>query len=153
MSQNLYTLKFVTTISHGNSEIIYKLITIFIEQTPSAIDVLKKAYQINDFQLVRSVAHTLKPTFGYFEIFEGARYFEKIEILATIQQPSTELEMTIRKVENLTARVINKMLTDSMIQQILSLTGSLQEALYPPISRNYFKKNKKTVSYLRRPTD
>lgn len=112
MPETLYSLRLVKTLSRGNDEIIRKLIHVFAEQTPQSIEVIKAAYRSKDYSIIQSVAHKIKPTYGYFEIKEAEKEIEVIEMLASLKEMSAEMEDMIRRVEISTANVIAEMIAD-----------------------------------------
>jgi HPt (histidine-containing phosphotransfer) domain-containing protein len=112
MPEELYSLRLVKTLSRGNNEIIRKLIDVFAEQTPQSIEVIKAAFKSKDHNIIQSVAHKIKPTFGYFEIKETEKQIEVVEMLASMNELSPEMEEMIRRIEKTLAEVIAEMKAD-----------------------------------------
>jgi two-component system, sensor histidine kinase len=112
MPEELYSLRLVKTLSRGNDEIIRKLIHVFAEQTPQSIEEIKVAYKSKDHSTIQSLAHKIKPTFGYFEIKESEKELEIIEMLASLNELSDEMENRIKRIEKTTKKVIAEMKAD-----------------------------------------
>ncbi len=112
MQEKMYSLELIQSISRGNAALIKKLITVFIEQTPDSVSRMKAAYIKKDFTTFKTLAHKVKPTFGYFGIKEVERDLQLIELLAGIGMSSEELSLLILKIEETTQKVVDEMKTD-----------------------------------------
>jgi len=55
-----FDLSRLIKLSNNNNEFVIKMVTIFIENTTIMLDQLELAYQANDFEKVKAVAHKLK---------------------------------------------------------------------------------------------
>lgn len=56
----LFDLDRLSKMSNNNNEFVIKMVTIFIDNTTIMLDQLELAYQANDFEKVKAVAHKLK---------------------------------------------------------------------------------------------
>jgi HPt (histidine-containing phosphotransfer) domain-containing protein len=112
MPEQLYNLDLVKKLAHNNTEVINKLIHVFIEQAPTSVNEIKSAYYSKEYAVVTSLAHKIKPTFGYFSVIETEKDLEMIERLSTIELPSMEVEKMINKVEEATMKVVAEMKAD-----------------------------------------
>lgn len=112
MKEKTYSLELIQSISRGNTELIKKLICVFVEQTPDSVNRMKAAYMNKDFTTFKTLAHKVKPTFGYFGIKEIERDLQLIELLAGIGLTSEELTLLMHKIEETTHKVVEEMKTD-----------------------------------------
>lgn len=112
MPEKLYKLNLLKKLSHNNEEVMLKLTNVFIDQAAKAVIDIKSAYEVEKFDLVSTIAHKIKPTFGYFAIEGIEKDIEMIELLANLEMPSADLEMLIKRLEMVTMAVIEEMKQD-----------------------------------------
>ena len=112
MSEKLYKLDLLKKLSHNNNEVIRKLIHVFMDQAPKAVEEIKAAYKAGKFNLVSTTAHKIKPTFGYFGIEGIEKDIEMIELLAKFEVANPEIEKLICRLEIITKAVIDEMKLD-----------------------------------------
>ncbi|QBN17518.1 PAS domain S-box protein [Flavobacterium nackdongense] len=80
-TDKLYNLTSLHTMSRGNKEFIAKMISIFIEQTTSAVDKATIAMSQDDFHEVSRLIHKIKPSvesLGILSISSEMKLLEKI---------------------------------------------------------------------------
>ena len=112
MPEKLYSLDLVKKLAHNNYEVIHKLIHVFIKQAPASVSDIKSAYYSKDYEAVSSLAHKIKPTYGYFAVSGTEKDIELIEKLSVIGSPSPEIEEIIIKLEQATRMVVAEMKAD-----------------------------------------
>lgn len=105
----------IESLSRGNSELIRKLISLFVTQTPEFVREMHQAYKEKDFATFKTLVHKIKPTYGYFGIKEIERDIQLIELLAEMGISSDELELLLRKIERTTKNVVDEMKTDYLL--------------------------------------
>ncbi len=105
----------IQSLSRGNSELIRKLISLFVTQTPEFVREMQEAYKEKDFVSFKNLVHKIKPTYGYFGIKEIERDIQLIELLAEMGINSDELESLLRKIELTTKKVVDEMKTDYLL--------------------------------------
>lgn len=111
MPEVLYSLSLMKKLAHNNQEIIRKMIQVFLVQVPVAVAEIKAAYTAGKFELVSSLAHKVKPTFGYFAI-GVEKDIEMIELLANLEEDTQEIRRLINRLESVTNQVIAEMEED-----------------------------------------
>jgi len=67
-SGSLINLDMLKTLSAGSDEFMIKIISMFLEQIPSAVTELKTAFEANDYETTKSIAHKIKATYIQFGI-------------------------------------------------------------------------------------
>jgi|WetSurMetagenome_2_1015567.scaffolds.fasta_scaffold716545_1 two-component system, sensor histidine kinase len=115
MPEQLYNTDLIQSLSRGNSELISKLINLFVNQTPAFVREMHQAYREKDFATFKNLVHKIKPTYGYFGIKEIERDIQLIELLAEMDVISDELELLLRKIERITKNVVDEMKTDYLL--------------------------------------
>lgn len=112
MPEKLYSLDLVKKLAHNNKEVVHKLIHVFMEQAPASLRDIKSAYYSKDYAAVSTLAHKIKPTYGYFSVHGTEKDLELIEMLSAIESPSPEIEEIIIKLEQATRMVVAEMKAD-----------------------------------------
>lgn len=105
----VFDLTKLEKISRGNIEFINKMIALFIETAAATIIELKQAYQNNEFEKIRKIAHRIKPSIENLEISSLKNEIIDIEMNAETYQKSEQLEHLILKVEQVLNEVISKL--------------------------------------------
>ena len=67
-SGSLLNLDMLKTLSAGSDEFMIKIISMFLEQITSAVIELKTAFEANDYETSKSIAHKIKATYIQFGI-------------------------------------------------------------------------------------
>ncbi|MEO8403165.1 MAG: PAS domain S-box protein [Chitinophagaceae bacterium] len=97
--EKLYDLTKLIKISSGNKEFVNKMSALFIAQTPASVKEIRAAYDRNDFDTIRSVAHRIRPgidNMGIGSLYQDVR---DIEILASNEPNSSRLDGLITRLE------------------------------------------------------
>lgn len=74
-----FDIKYLETVSQGNTAFIIDMLNIFITKTPETFEILKKAIQEEDWQSVGFYAHKLKATYAYVGLEELKNTIVEIE--------------------------------------------------------------------------
>jgi HPt (histidine-containing phosphotransfer) domain-containing protein len=74
-------LSFLYEIADGSNEFIVESIDMFLEHTPEMLQTITKAIADNDWALVGSTAHKLKPNLGFFGMPVSQATLQEIEII------------------------------------------------------------------------
>jgi HPt (histidine-containing phosphotransfer) domain-containing protein len=98
--KNIVDLEYVTELSRGNKDFIREIITIFLDENPREIQILEKAVDDNDYDLVKSTAHKLKSTIPFLGLDKvvGQDVFE-IENLASQRTNMSAIKEHLNKVK------------------------------------------------------
>lgn len=112
VKENLYDLDKLWDISRGKQAFVEKMVHIFINETGNTIKDIRKAYEENDIEKLRSVAHKIKPSLYNLNINSITADILKIELLNTQEQTPGDLKIMIDKVELVLQAVIDKMKLD-----------------------------------------
>ncbi|MBC7654204.1 MAG: PAS domain S-box protein [Oligoflexus sp.] len=105
-TQPLFDLAQIQEISRGNSDFVEKMISLFIDQTPKSVQEIKSAYQNQDFDTVRKIAHRMKPSLLNLGIKSLGNVITDIEHHSKDDQTSKKLEGLIDKVESVLEEVV-----------------------------------------------
>jgi PAS domain S-box-containing protein len=86
-----YSLDELKAISKGNSEFVEKLIDTFRISVLESIDQAKKAFQEDDFDMVRKLVHKIKPSIKMLRIYEISDEVIEIEREIEVQKKSNRM--------------------------------------------------------------
>jgi PAS domain S-box-containing protein len=104
----LFKLDQLYNISRGNDAFVKKMIDLFIQQTPVAVQDIKEAYTVNDFTKVKALAHKMKPSIDNLEISLLTSDIRLIESLVLQGKRSDELDILINKLEEVIDKVVSE---------------------------------------------
>jgi PAS domain S-box-containing protein len=62
IEEPLYNLAALKQLSHGNLEFVNKMIKLFCTSIPESLQIFGDAFEKNDFKVIKSMAHKIKPT-------------------------------------------------------------------------------------------
>jgi PAS domain S-box-containing protein len=94
----LYNLDNLKKTSRGNHSFVQKMIHLFIAQTPQYIDTIQNAYLQQNFELLKTTAHKIKPVIDNLGIADLHDDIRLIEQLAESNDDNSELPLLIEKV-------------------------------------------------------
>lgn len=86
-----YDLSGLLALSNGNHSFVIKITGLFIEQALASLEQFALAKKENNFTLIKSLAHKLKPSFDNFGAIVLKEKLDTIEMLAAKNEPSAEL--------------------------------------------------------------
>ena len=107
--KDLYNLVAIEEMSRGNKEFIRKIVQIFIEQTPIAVEEIKNALHGGNLNTVRIVAHRIKPNIDNFGIGSLKQEIRTIESLAEKGIITAELEEKILLLDSVVNEVVGQL--------------------------------------------
>ena len=64
----LYDLTYLIDVSHGDVQFINKMLILFVSSVPAIIKDLTIAFENNDFENVKKIAHSIKPTLDNLKV-------------------------------------------------------------------------------------
>jgi HPt (histidine-containing phosphotransfer) domain-containing protein len=68
-TEDKYTdLNYLKKLSNGSNAFVCRMISLFLEQTPMALNELEKYSVIHDWVSLKAVAHKMKPSFSFMGI-------------------------------------------------------------------------------------
>lgn len=108
-SEKFYDMCMIERLCHFNEERIKKLVSVFIEQVPQAVEEIKLAYSRKDFSVIKKTAHRIKPTLSYYAIIKVEKDIQQIERIARNGGDTADLELKIIKLDMVVAEVVRKM--------------------------------------------
>jgi len=113
-----YDLTKLKAIGKGNDSFINKMLHLFIKQGPLTINEIKQAYEINDFEKIKKLAHRLKPSIDNMGIVSITAAIRDMEKNAIAYGKSDQLYTLINQVETVVETVIGE------IKEYLSLQSN-----------------------------
>jgi two-component system, sensor histidine kinase len=106
---NLFSLEKLRVIAKGNEEFVKKMTKLFLETTPVNLQKMKTAVNATDFDTVKLVAHSMKPSFDMFDIQSVHVTIRNIEDNAGNRKNLETLEPSIMQVTTIIERVIEQL--------------------------------------------
>jgi len=111
-AEKLYDLSMIEMLCRGDQEKVKKMVKVFIDQIPQSVEEIKSAYNKKDFVIIKHVAHRIKPTLSYYAIVKIEKDVKLIEAMAEEGLATTELELKIKRLEEVATQVVEKMKKD-----------------------------------------
>ena len=108
-SSALYNLSFLEDVSGGNRDLLDRMILLFIEQAPAAVNQLKTAYNNHNFSEIHAIAHRMKPDIDNLNIVSLKDDIRKIESFAEQRKNGEALKALIVNVDNTITQVVHKL--------------------------------------------
>jgi PAS domain S-box-containing protein len=107
-STPLYDLSKLTDIAKGNETFIKKMVQLFIDQVPDAVNEIKHAFAAGDLGTVKSVAHRIKPSISSLGIVSIKEDIRNIELNTVELHAAGQLTKLISRID----AVINTVVLD-----------------------------------------
>ncbi|MCX6157312.1 MAG: ATP-binding protein [Ignavibacteriae bacterium] len=95
-----YDLSSLASMSNNNNSFMKKMINLFIQTIPSAIEEMKEEYQNQNWENVSDVAHKIKPSISLFNITESVKYIAEIEHNARNKRELSKMKDLILNMES-----------------------------------------------------
>ncbi len=114
MNDKIYSLDLIMELSRGNMDFVRKMVSVFCEQTPEAVENIISAYNANDLETVSKVAHRIKPNLANFGIVSLAEDIKDIESLALNGTATPVLEEKIRRLETVVNLAVKQLNDDNV---------------------------------------
>lgn len=103
---DLFDLANLRKLSFGDEKFVAKVVSLFIKTAPASVSAMKAALQQNDFEKVKSVAHSLKPSIDSLGIAGMKTKIREIESFAFADEPADHLHKLIEESDEIIASVI-----------------------------------------------
>lgn len=105
--EKLYNLSMIQEIAHGNMDFVNKMMSLFIETMPPAINEIREHYNSSNWSDLGAVAHKIKPsidTMGIDHLKEDIRLIERYGKDASNLD---ELPALLEKLEAIIGKIIS----------------------------------------------
>jgi two-component system, sensor histidine kinase len=109
INQPLFNLDMLRKIGEGNDEFVDKMLRIFIQQVPAAVDEIRLAYEAGNIEMVKKIAHRIKPSLGNMGIVSLKEVIEKIEKTSAANHTDAELGSLINKLHSVIEQVVTQL--------------------------------------------
>lgn len=101
----LYSIEKLQQISMDNEEFIPKMLQLFLDEVPAAVQSIRQAYTGHDLKKVQAVAHRIKPALDNLCIGSLKQEIRDLEQMAKEGKNGTRMEGLIQKLEDVIGRV------------------------------------------------
>ncbi len=105
----LYNLSYLNDISRGDESFMKKMIELFVEQIPVAVNEINDAYKSGDLTKVKTLAHKTKSSIDTLGIASIQKEIKEIEMLAMNNQSGPRLDELINKLNDVTPKAIQQL--------------------------------------------
>lgn len=92
-------LTYLKELSNGSNEFMTQMISIFIAQTPEALEIVDLHLQKGEWKLLKGVIHKMKPSFGFMGIKEIENNVSLVEKYCETETHLDELPSLIMKIK------------------------------------------------------
>lgn len=92
-------LTYLKSLSKGDESFVKQMITIFVNQTPSAIEQLEKSLLDKDFATLKAVAHKMKPSFSFVGVNSLQEKITELEKNALQPTDINTMDMLINEIK------------------------------------------------------
>jgi CheY-like chemotaxis protein len=106
MSESLYNLDKITKMSQGNKAFVKRMLELFVAHTPSAVLEMEVAYKAGQYDKVKSIAHTLKPSFEMLGLQPLGAEIKLIEQYAGQQTNLDALDEMLRRTFKMVPQIL-----------------------------------------------
>jgi len=104
--EKLYNLSMIQEISHGNNDFVKKMMMLFIDTMPPAIDEIKTHLSNRDWNSLGAIAHKIKPSIDTMGIDILKEDIRSVERYGKEMTQLDELPALVDKVEQVIAKII-----------------------------------------------
>ena len=94
-------LTYLKQISNGSNEFICQMISVFMQQTPEALNNMDKYLNEKDWRGLHAVAHKMKPSFSFMGIKELENVIHQIEEYCLSETNLDQLPALILKIKGI----------------------------------------------------
>lgn len=103
----LYDLTAIQKIGRGDKKFVYKLLNLFIYQTPRRLMAMEEMYRINNFRAMGEIAHQIKPVFDNLGILSLKEPIRKIEKMGQQELNDNDLPLLLTTIRTTVSLVID----------------------------------------------
>jgi PAS domain S-box-containing protein len=107
--RKLYDLSQLIQLSHGNKEFVSKMTKIFCANIPATIKLIREAFNLQDYQVIRASAHKIKPSIDNMGIVSLKSEIRYLEVITPEKHSLQEVEVVIEKIERVIQEVVEEL--------------------------------------------
>jgi CheY-like chemotaxis protein len=109
INNRLYSLEMFEA---DDPEFLESIVGMFVSSTPGAIEAMKNAFALQDWEQLRMHAHKLKPHFNYFMISEAALALQEVEEDARHIKEIEKIPALLQTIEHIGKLAVEQMKAD-----------------------------------------
>ncbi len=102
-------LTYLKELANGSNQFMTEMLTLFITQTPEAVENLEKYLQDKDWKSLRGVAHKMKPSISFVGLKEIEDDVRTVEELAMNETNLERLPVLISKIKQVCTEGIEEL--------------------------------------------
>ena len=93
-------LTYLKELSNGSNEFINQMITIFLKETPVAIDNVEKYLSTSNWDALRAAVHKIKPSFSFMGIKELEEVINSVEKYSETKTNLDKIPAMVSKIKS-----------------------------------------------------
>lgn len=105
-NQKLYNLNSLNALSRGNDDFVFKMISIFIEQTKDTIDKVELALESDNFKEVSKLIHKIKPSVDGLGVSSISNEIKLLEKIANESNDKEQIVSLFETIKNVLVKVV-----------------------------------------------
>jgi PAS domain S-box-containing protein len=103
-------LKYLTQRTKSNPVLMMEIISVYLEQTPSLIKVMKRSYQDKDWNSLYAAVHKMIPSFSIMGIHvDFETMAKKVQDYASTQKQGDEISTLVHQLETICTQACNEL--------------------------------------------
>jgi len=102
-------LTYLKELSNGSNEFIIQIITIFMNETPVAIDNIEKQLKASNWDALRAAIHKMKPSFSFMGIKELEEVIASAEKYSATKTNLDLIPEMISKIKTISKEAIQEL--------------------------------------------
>jgi len=102
-------LTYLKELSNGSNKFINQMITIFLKETPVAIDNVEKYLNTSNWDALRAAVHKIKPSFSFMGIKELEEVINSVERYSETKTNLDQIPAMISKIKSVLKMAIQEL--------------------------------------------
>ena len=107
-------LDYLRKLANGSDEFIIQMLTLFIEQTPDALQRMEKYSKEHNWELLAKVAHKMKPSIMFVGIKELEKEMKTVEDYASEKTHTEEIQQMVTHIRDVCNEAIAELKEEMM---------------------------------------
>ena len=109
VKEQLYDLSKLRDIGGGDEAFVSRMVQMFLEQVPAAVDDIRRGYNVGDLAAVKALVHRIRPVIDNMGIASLKSELKEMERLATDKDGGERLGALVKKLDRVMAAVVQEL--------------------------------------------
>lgn len=107
-------LTYLKSLSKGDDTFVQQMITIFVNQTPPAVEQLEESLLNKDFVTLKAVAHKMKPSFSFVGVNSLREKVEALEKNAMQPTDISTMDKLIKEIKTVALTAVKELENENL---------------------------------------